>query len=203
MINTFNTLAITWDAFMKAATYQLTGMIVVFGCLVLLWIILEISGAVATRQEAKRKAEADAARAVELLTEAGAAEVLILDAQKCAEETASYLTEIEEQVAICQSYVDSIYAKAAEGNISKEEIDKYLTKEEEVEIEEVEEVNPYLVDNGNIVAVTYGDKAGTTITAYKTFILNYNNFAVTVTYDVDGETRIYTIPANEYVVIQH
>lgn len=48
---------------MKAATYQLTGMIVVFGCLVLLWIILEISGAVATRQEAKRKAEADAARA--------------------------------------------------------------------------------------------------------------------------------------------
>ncbi|MBR1998278.1 MAG: OadG family protein [Akkermansia sp.] len=63
MINTFNTLAITWDAFMKAATYQLTGMIVVFGCLVLLWIILEISGAVAIRQEAKRKAEADAARA--------------------------------------------------------------------------------------------------------------------------------------------
>ena len=63
MINAFNTLAITWDAFMKAATYQLTGMIVVFGCLVLLWIILEISGAVATRQEAKRKAEADAARA--------------------------------------------------------------------------------------------------------------------------------------------
>lgn len=68
MINTFNTLAITWDAFMKAATYQLTGMIVVFGCLVLLWIILEISGAVATRQEAKRKAQADAARAAAAAT---------------------------------------------------------------------------------------------------------------------------------------
>ncbi len=64
MINTFNTLAaVTWDAFMKALTYQLTGMIVVFGCLVLLWLILEVSGAVATRQEAKRKAQADAARA--------------------------------------------------------------------------------------------------------------------------------------------
>lgn len=48
---------------MKAFTYQLTGMIVVFGCLILLWVILEISGAVAIRQEAKRKAEADAARA--------------------------------------------------------------------------------------------------------------------------------------------
>lgn len=63
MINAFNTLAITWDAFMKAFSYQLTGMIVVFGCLVLLFIILTISGTVATRMEAKRKAAADAARA--------------------------------------------------------------------------------------------------------------------------------------------
>lgn len=64
MINTFNTLAaITWDAFMKALTYQLTGMIVVFGCLVLLWLILEASGAVATRLDAKKKAQAEAARA--------------------------------------------------------------------------------------------------------------------------------------------
>lgn len=64
MINTFNTLAaITWDAFMKALTYQLTGMIVVFGCLVLLWLILEVSGAVATRLDAKKKAQAEAARA--------------------------------------------------------------------------------------------------------------------------------------------
>lgn len=64
MINTFNTLAaITWEAFMKAFTYQVTGMIVVFGCLVLLWLILEASGAVATRLDAKRKAQAEAARA--------------------------------------------------------------------------------------------------------------------------------------------
>ena len=63
MINTFNTLAITWDAFMKAFSYQLTGMIVVFGCLVLLWIILTISGAIAVKMEEKRKAEAEAARA--------------------------------------------------------------------------------------------------------------------------------------------
>ena len=64
MINTFNTLAaITWEAFMKAFTYQLTGMIVVFGCLILLWLILEASGAVATRLDAKKKAQAEAARA--------------------------------------------------------------------------------------------------------------------------------------------
>lgn len=62
MINTFNTLAITWDAFSKALSYQLTGMIVVFGCLVLLWIILSISGSIAVKMEEKRKAEAEAAR---------------------------------------------------------------------------------------------------------------------------------------------
>ena len=63
MINTFNTLAITWDAFSKALSYQLTGMIVVFGCLALLWIILTISGSIAVKMEEKRKAEAEAARA--------------------------------------------------------------------------------------------------------------------------------------------
>ena len=63
MINTFNTLAISWDAFSKALSYHLTGMIVVFGCLVLLWIILTISGSIAVKMEEKRKAEAEAARA--------------------------------------------------------------------------------------------------------------------------------------------
>ena len=48
---------------MKAFTYQVTGMIVVFGCLILLWLILEASGAVATRLDAKKKAQAEAARA--------------------------------------------------------------------------------------------------------------------------------------------
>lgn len=63
MINTFNTLAITWEKFANAFTYQVTGMIVVFGCLCLLCVILSISGAVATRMEEKRKAQAEAAKA--------------------------------------------------------------------------------------------------------------------------------------------
>lgn len=58
----------------------------------------------------------------------------------------------------------------------------------------------YTNDNGNIVMVTYGDigSDGSTV-AYKTFILNYNFFDVTVT--VDGVT--YTIPASGYVVFYH
>lgn len=57
----------------------------------------------------------------------------------------------------------------------------------------------YYVDNNQIVVVTYGDRDDTTHekTAYKSFILNYNNFAVVVDY----EGVKYTIPAGGYVVL--
>ena len=48
---------------MDAVVYQVTGMCVVFACLVFLSIILTISGAVAQRLDAKRKAQAEAAKA--------------------------------------------------------------------------------------------------------------------------------------------
>ena len=46
----------------------------------------------------------------------------------------------------------------------------------------------------NVVAVTYGNDDGT---AYKTIILNYNDYYVSVVYN--GVE--YTIPAYEFVVI--
>ncbi len=55
-----------------------------------------------------------------------------------------------------------------------------------------------ICDNGNIVAVTYGERNGNSITAYKVFILNYNNFTVKVEYN--GVT--YSIPGQGYVVIK-
>ena len=57
----------------------------------------------------------------------------------------------------------------------------------------------YHVTNNSVVAVTYGDIDPTTRvkTAYKTFLLNYNNFAVRVTYN----GVVYTIPAGGYVVL--
>lgn len=48
---------------MDAVTYQVTGMIVVFACLVFLSLILTVSGSVAVRLEASRKAKEDAAKA--------------------------------------------------------------------------------------------------------------------------------------------
>lgn len=48
---------------MDAVVYQVTGMCVVFSCLAFLSVILTISGAVAQRLDAKRKAQSEAAKA--------------------------------------------------------------------------------------------------------------------------------------------
>ena len=53
----------------------------------------------------------------------------------------------------------------------------------------------YTNDDGNIVAVTYGEGNN----AYRTFILNYNFFDITTVYN--GTT--YTVPAFGYIIIQH
>ena len=75
-------------------------------------------------------------------------------------------------------------------------------KEDDKKEEEVDEgydYTKYTNDDGNIVAVTYGGKNGVATDPYKTFILNYNFFEVTTTYnDTD-----YTIPAFGYVIIEN
>lgn len=48
---------------MDAVVYQITGMCVVFSCLVFLSVILTISGSVAQRLDAKRKVQAEVAKA--------------------------------------------------------------------------------------------------------------------------------------------
>ena len=48
---------------LEAVSYQVIGMLVVFSCLVLLSLILTVSGAVAVRLEASRKAKQEAAKA--------------------------------------------------------------------------------------------------------------------------------------------
>lgn len=60
MMTTLPTLA---SLDMDAVTYQITGMCVVFVCLIFLSLILTVSGAVAQRLEASRKEGAEAAKA--------------------------------------------------------------------------------------------------------------------------------------------
>ncbi len=70
--------------------------------------------------------------------------------------------------------------------------------------DEEQEASRYLSDDGRIVSVTYGTKnADGTYSAYKTFILNYNNFAVNVEYGPENAEVTYTIPAYGYVVVMH
>ena len=70
----------------------------------------------------------------------------------------------------------------------------------ETEEDEDGETSRYLSDDGRIVSVTYGSKnSDGSYSSYKTFILNYNNFAVSVVYD----EVTYTIPAYGYVIVMH
>ena len=62
-----------------------------------------------------------------------------------------------------------------------------------------ETFDKYAVEEGSIVIVTYGGKNGVDSDAYKSIILNYNNFAVSVEY----EGLVYTLPAYGYVVVMH
>ena len=146
--------------------------------------------------------------AVTLLKNAGHTddEQIVVDALAFAQSAEAILESIKAATDKCNSYVEGIYKKVADHQ-SEEEIeerlDRYEEEEEEEEEEVVEEDTIYTSNNGNIVAVTYGGKNGNDNEAYKTFILNYNNYAVTVKYEVNGEIRIYTIPANEYVVVIH
>ena len=81
------------------------------------------------------------------------------------------------------------------------------TQEEEGGEDDEKVYDKYRVDNNQIVVVTYGDRDETTHekTAYKSFILNYNNFSVIVDYEdpITGEIITYTIPSGGYVVIFH
>ncbi len=63
MITPIQTLASLAALDMEAVTYQVTGMLVVFICLGFLSVLLTLSGAVAQRLDANRKAKAEAARA--------------------------------------------------------------------------------------------------------------------------------------------
>ena len=131
---------------------------------------------------------------------------IVVDALAFAQKAEGILADIKAAADKCNSYVDGIYKKVADHQTAEdieERLDRYEDEEEDTEEEVEEEDTIYTSNNGNIVAVTYGGKNGNDNEAYKTFILNYNNYAVTVKYEVNGEVRIYTIPANEYVVVIH
>ena len=92
--------------------------------------------------------------------------------------------------------------------ISEEYIFGQLADDEDIEEEEVVE-SATAVNNNRVVVVTYGDRDANTFekTAYKSIILNYNSYAVRVSYKnplvENDEETLYTIPSGGYVVITY
>ena len=107
------------------------------------------------------------------------------------DEMAAVVAEMDAVVATINDYRAQILAVAKDFIDIEEE-----TEEEETESEITSTINErYLLDDGSIVAVTYGEKGD----AYRTFILNYNYFSISVEYN--GET--YEIDRYGFVVIDH
>lgn len=100
-----------------------------------------------------------------------------------------------EQIKALLRYFVTNLSEITEKDI--EDMIKTTTKTEE---EEIEDPSKYLSADGRIVSVTYGSKQNDgSYENYKTFLLNYNNFSVSVRYD----DITYTIPAYGYVVVMH
>ena len=91
--------------------------------------------------------------------------------------------------------------------VSEEYIFAQIQGSEDVKEEDATESTA--ANNNRIVVVTYGDRDASTFekTAYKSIILNYNSYAVRVTYEnplVEGdEPTLYTIPSGGYIVIEY
>ena len=110
----------------------------------------------------------------------------------------SFTTHATSAYALFESVSDVVISN---GYITKAEIDKRITpvgpstgNKEELEEETFDK---YAVEEGSIVIVTYGGKNGVDTDAYKSIILNYNNFSVSIEY----QGMIYTLPAYGYVVV--
>ena len=98
------------------------------------------------------------------------------------------------------------YFVTATTDLTETDIDRLIGTGSSTKVDEEteEEASRYLSDDGRIVSVTYGTKnADGSYTAYKTFILNYNNFSVNVDYGPENAEVTYTIPAYGYVVVMH
>ena len=136
----------------------------------------------------------------------------VLDKQRILEESIEFFkadgTYAEEFIAAVEVNIEPLMAIVAEATEAMELMESYRTQvidaangfivvEEEKEEVIVEETMPakYKVDDGSIVAVTYGE----TGEFYKTFLLNYNYFDITVEFEGNN----YEIGAYGYAVIEY
>ncbi len=111
----------------------------------------------------------------------------------CATEVALTLAQTMDNIkAFAEQSSDKEFYNDVKARI---DLYKMMNSAEEDDEEETEEVTDFKYSTENIVAVTYGNDDGS---AYKTIILNYNNYAVRIEY----EGNVYTIAAHKFVEIK-
>ena len=110
--------------------------------------------------------------------------------KSCYEEMVAENERVMEILSLFQSTAGSSDENFLSDILSRIDINERITANREA-VEETVEESKYATDN--VVAVTYGNADGS---AYKTIILNYNNYDINIEY----KGIIYTIPAYYFVV---
>ena len=134
-------------------------------------------------------------------------------AEKMLSEISDYQPTVKEKVEL--DFVHSTYTEYANGALElykgvKAAVSDFITEEDILDRigpidsgnntgsdEDEETFDKYAVEAGSIVVVTYGGKNGVDTDPYKSIILNYNNYSVSVEY----QGMLYTLPAYGYVVV--
>lgn len=107
----------------------------------------------------------------------------------------AFLTVFEALVASANAEVGELSVNMDLPNIKKDgKYEPVIKQEETTDSNVTSNASRYWITNNNVVAVTYGDSKDS---PYKTFLLNYNSFAVRVTY----LGKVYTVEAGGYIMI--
>lgn len=107
----------------------------------------------------------------------------------------AFLTVFNGLVASANAQVGELSVDMNIDNIKNDgKYEPVIKSEETTNNSETSDASRYWVTNNNVVAVTYGDSKDS---PYKTFLLNYNSFAVRVTY----LGKVYTVEAGGYIMI--
>ena len=124
----------------------------------------------------------------------------LADMKAKVEESAAMKVEADAALATANETLEAAKTLAAKASVKVEDVETPVVDTPTAPTETVTQgYNKYFVDDGSLVAVTYGGKNGVDADPYRTFLLNYNYYAVIVVYN--GTT--YEIQPYDYAVINY
>jgi len=138
-------------------------------------------------------------RNIDLVTEGSSKYIVPIAVNALEAVKADDPTENKNLLEACSDYLFTAEKLIEEGKLIEKDDD--ANADQDTNDNKGDSSDKFVSNNNQIVLVTYGERDAETFDkyAYKSFILNYNNYAVVVEF----EGIVYTIPRGGYVVLYH